>query len=396
MKDRNATAILILAYGMGQGSTFALLLVTRNYVDAAAAGILVLALSIVSFAQQFGEIGNNPLLLSKGNTGDMNGVTAQLRTRSIAGFLILSIFCVWTHLTLTAAIAAEIKPILLVAPFIALLLGSNCSFLYEVNRQYATLALTTVRLWILVSFSLASAVFFDNYTWATVLLSLALLGHFLQITRPFSNVNLRSIWFCWGERPLFGIQIIPIIAAAVAGQIWYRSQILIIADNAGLAQLASLGIVRSIQIAGILVTGFAIRPILQRKLAASLNRESPIRLAEMIRSFKMPLIALTSISILCIVFGTIFLPQPSSLAYWIPLFYGLPLAAAAIIATQLNSIHLTAKKMFALDHLGLLLNIITFFSVMRINLPMAIVLGEIIQHLWTVTSRLLLEKNQRQ
>lgn len=395
MKDRKATALLIAAYGVGQGSTFVLLLITRNYVDATVAGALVLALSIISFAQQFGEIGSNPLLLSKGTDGDMNGVASLLRTRSISGFSILSLFCIWTYSTLTASIATEVKPILLCAPFIALLLGLNYSFLYEIERQYASLALTTIRLWIIISATLALAVIVNDYTYAVLFLLLALLVHILYIENAFSGIKLKAVLFNWKDGPWFGTQIIPIIAAAIAGQIWYRYQILIIADKAGLAQLASLGIIRSMQIAAILATSFAIRPILQRKLVATTIRNTPINLAEMALGFRLPLIALAAISLITILSNTMFTWSSSSLAHWSPLFYGLPIAALAIIANQLNSIQLSPKRLFAFDHIGIFFNIITFFSMMKISLPVAIILGEVIQHLFNIGTRLFIEKNQK-
>jgi hypothetical protein len=387
MKDRKATALLIGAYGIGQGSVFVLLFATRQYVDAASAGILVLVLSIVSLAQQFGEIGNSPLLVHKVSSKDMADALAQLRTRSFAGFCILLLFCIWTYSILEREISYVVAPVLLCAPLLALLFGLNSSFLFETNRQYTTMALVSIRLWAIITGCLTLGVITGSYTLVSVILLMAITLHLTNIASRNYAFRLREIWTIEKMDRIFGSQILPTIFSSIAGQVWYRSQILLIANNSGLAELAALGIVRSVQVSLILAIGFTVRPILQRKLTEATFENSPITLANLIFNLRLPLFIATIISFVALALSFLFNWSPDRLAFWLPLLCSLPLAALSMMTVQLNSIQMTPLRMFLLDHTGIILNIVSFFSLMNEGMAIAILVGESAQHSWNIVAR---------
>lgn len=395
MRDRTATAVLISAYGLGQGSVFLLLFITRTYVSTEIAGLLVIALSIISLAQQFGDIGNNPLLVAKLNTNGNDVVAAILRTRSLVGFAILLAFCFWSYFTLSIEVITKIKPIFLIAPPLALILGTSCAFAYEAKRHYRSVALFSLRLWLVITASLTLSIFTETYFFTAAALFCLSIAHTTSLSKTYPEYAFFSIWTKVNVKQAFTFIILPIIASAVAGQIWYRYQVLFVADHAGLTQLSSLGLVKSMQTALILAMGFLIRPIMQRKLQDSISIVNSICLIDVVRNLRYPLLLVTFVAVtfVCFFLGNTW--HVNSLMAWSPLFFGLPFAVASILSSQLNSIQISTRILFGVDQIGMLLNVAIFFLLYEFNLPIAVVSGEIVQHVWNILVRLYLESRRQ-
>lgn len=363
---------LATAYAIGQGSAFLLLLATKEFFSATLAGTAYLAISLISFTIQFHDYGNSTVLAEQLRSNQTQGFKESLAARGWLAAIITVLFCLWTKSQPTAA---TIEPLLLCLPLCAFILGRLPSSAVEIRDGYRSLAILTATIWIASTSS--SALILLQPTSPTTLYSGGAFTFFLLIYSfakkngyPSERTPFRA------SRSAFN-RILPVVIPPISGQIWFRVVLVLLANTLTLDKIADFGLVRYVQVAGLLGISFLTRPALTKYLSQRKNAgEKPhfmLLLREQKRGHQLAfLLSIVGAFGLAISLAT----QTTGVIAWIPLLLPAALTTLSQSATSLNQVIAKPSTLLALDHVALGINIVVFLALVQHSPVLAFIASE--------------------
>jgi len=146
------------------------------------------------------------------------------------------------------------------------------------------------------------------------------------------------------------------------------------AENLGLSELGEFGVVRYLQIALVLILGFLSRPMFRNYVR---NHEISYSLKSAYVYCKLPINISIAIGIVVIgveaLGGFVF----SYWLYWYFLLILIPVGVVAQLSTQVAQLKFGPNKTMWQDLLALVGNVVFFYLVLKKNIMLAVVAGEV-------------------
>lgn len=374
---------LLLAggYAAGQGSMFLMQLAVKQFGYDETLGMIVILVSVVSFALQFTDIGNSTFMVRAIARGENDTAAEFLKARVVVAFFICSLFSAWIYFEHKEIVGMVT---LVTVPIIGAICGGTATAYLEANRRYFLLTIANAMPWLSMSMMCGLSAFYlnANYIFAMVLITVALICMAIAIlvaTRCtqklyFSRkLEIRAIQSVWS-----------FFLPQMGGQIWFRVVIFELNNKIGLAALGIFGLFRYVQVATLLVLGFMTRPQLQ-KYIATCEKNSDYKLIDLLRLYKTAFIFAMFGPIIWVISKLVVVPagwyEPLQ---WLVLLVALPLTLVSISVTQLNQLTRPFQYVVFVEALCLGLNVVTFYHILSVSASVAIVAGEAIAALANV------------
>ncbi len=370
---RNPSLLLAGGYAAGQGSMFLTQLVVKHYGYNEMLGIIVILVSIISFALQFIDIGNSTFMVRAITRAENDTAGEFLINRAVVAFFICLLFSWWVFYE-NKEIAGVVT--LLALPIIGAICGGTATAYLEANRNYFTLTVANAMPWLTMSlvsgltafFLPAGYIFIVTFASIVAVCSLSLIYTFNRYFRNIQSapkINLKTIK-----------SVLAFVLPQMGGQIWFRMVIFEINNKLGLIGLGVFGLFRYAQVAMLLILGFMTRPKLQQYIANH-NVNNCYRLSDLLFLYKTAFAFSMLGPILWICSMLIVLPTEwAEFVQWTILVAALPITLISIAVSQLNQLTQSFQYIVIVETFCLLMNILVFYLLFSISTGGAIVAGE--------------------
>ena len=265
MNARHRTLALAVGFALGQGSVFLVnaCLLWRGQKEAA--GLLVALTACFSFTLLFADIANPTRLVQLIARGDAAGISDFLAGRSLVGGLAGGALALLLMAQITGGGLAVLCAVC--AGLAAAVYGRATAAHLEALGAYWRFSLVQCVPW--VAFALVSGIAFaaldTEAAVAVIALSMPLvaMGYALLAGRQAQPRNparspLRVTW--WGKAG----GALPYLVGPLLSQVWGRLVILMLVVLYGAPFLGEFGLFRQMEVAAILMFGFALRPVIAR------------------------------------------------------------------------------------------------------------------------------------
>jgi hypothetical protein len=386
---KNPSLLLAGGYAAGQGSMFLTQLAVKHFGFNETLGIIVILVSVVSFALQFMDIGNSTFMVRAITRAEDDVASEFLIARAVVAFFTCLLFSAWVYFEHKEIVSMAT---LVAIPIIGAICGGTATAYLEANRRYLLLTIANGMPWLTMSLVCGISTFYlnTNYIFNIVLIAVAVIclaialftlaGSILRFSF-FPKLRFKSIQSVWS-----------FVQPQMATQVWARVVIFEVNSQIGLAGLGIFGLFRYMQTAMVLTLGFMTRPQLQ-KYITSREKNYDYKLVDLLLLYKTAFAYALLGPILWV--GSIMVVVPaewSGVVQWLILVAALPLTLLSIAVTQLNQLTKSSRYILIVETTCLLMNIVTFYSIRSTSTGGAIVAGEVLGALTNLVVYLLTKK----
>ncbi|TWO72294.1 hypothetical protein FN976_06205 [Caenimonas sedimenti] len=379
MKAKFASIALAGAYLAGQGSMFLFQMASKATGHSELAGIAVLAATILSFGFQFSELGAGRIISYYGNR-EFDRLSSFVVCRIMIAVVAALLFA-----TMTSQSSNELQGLHYLGFAIAVLASANLVSIVEARQSYVAVAIASALPWLATTLGMMLyATIGDMPLWSVGVLPLVVVFSSLfwsHITSNFKLINRLPTPRALSETA-------AIVLPLLYGQVWGRLVVIFFLATLGWESLANFGIVRYLQVAIVLISGFILRPLVRGLLVGEIDSNRQLRLGEFLRTTRNPFIfSIISTLIAAIVLWII----GSGLEDWTILLFVAPLQTIASIAIQISHAKGQAIQIFKMEQVALMVNAIVFCLLWNTNPALAMAIGEMLQMGILIAYRILMD-----